>query len=150
MTTVRHATSLDVERIYELIVAIASHHNQSEFVATNPGQLMAAGFADDPKFGVLVAEHEGSIVGFVSYTINYSIWLDHEYMNVDDVFVDSNRRGLGVGEALMQEARKHCGSVGISRIRWEVQRDNDSAIRFYERLGAECIEKGVFSWNLSR
>jgi ribosomal protein S18 acetylase RimI-like enzyme len=120
MTIVRHATSLDVERIYELIVAIAGHHNQTEFVA----------------------EHEGPIVGLVSYTINYSIWLAREYMNVDDVFVDSNCRGSGIGEALMQETRTHCGLVRISSTRWEVQRDNHSAIRFYERPGEKCAKKG--------
>lgn len=150
MTTVRHANSSDVDRIYELILAIADHHDQTQHVRTNPAELLAAGFGDDPSFGVLLAEHDASIVGYVSYTINYSIWLGSKYMNIDDVYVDAGCRGLGIGEALMQGAREHCGRQGISRIRWEVQADNRDAIRFYERLGAKYTEKGIFRWDVSQ
>jgi ribosomal protein S18 acetylase RimI-like enzyme len=150
MTTIRHAKSADIERIHELIVAIADHHNQSEFVLTDPGELLAAGFGNDPKFGVLLAEYDGSIVGYLSFTINYSIWLGNPYMNVDDVYIDSQCRGLGIGEALMREAKAHCQKLDISRVRWEVQKDNYNAIRFYKRLGAKFVEKGVFSWDLSQ
>lgn len=150
MFTVRHAKDSDIERIHELIVAIADHHNQSEFVLTDPSELLAAGFRDRPKFGVLLAEYDGPIVGYLSYTINYSIWLGNQYMNIDDVYIDSHRRGLGIGEALMREAKAHCKQLGISKARWEVQKDNHNAIRFYTRLGAKFVEKGVFSWDLSQ
>ena len=150
MITIRHANSSDVDRIYELILAIADHHDQSRFVKTNPGELLASGFGDDPKFGILLAEHDGSIVGYASFTINYSIWLGLKYMNIDDVYVDPGVRGLGIGEKLMQESKIHCRHIGVSRIRWEVQTDNLKAIRFYERLGARMMEKGVFTWELSQ
>ena len=150
MTTVRHANSSDVDRVYELIVAIADHHDQTQHVRTNPTELLAAGFGDDPSFGVLLAEHDGAVVGYVSYTINYSIWLGRQYMNIDDVYVDAHCRGRGIGEALMQGAKDHCDKQSISRIRWEVQTDNRDAIRFYERLGAKYREKGVFTWDFSR
>lgn len=150
MTKVRHANSSDVDRIYDLILAIADHDGQSKYVKTNPSELLASGFGDSPNYGILLAEHNGSIVGFASFTINYSIWLGQKYMNIDDVYVDSNSRGLGIGEKLMQESKSHCDRIGISRIRWEVQTDNHNAIRFYERLGAQMIEKGVFTWDVSR
>ena len=148
MTTIRHAKSSDVDRVYELIIAIAEHHEQTPHVKTSPAELLAAGFGDDPRFGVLLAEHDASIVGYVSYTINYSIWLGRKYMNIDDVYVDAHCRGLGIGEALMRGAKKYCKNHGISRIRWEVQTDNRDAIRFYERLGAKYAEKGVFKWDV--
>lgn len=67
-------------------------------------------------------------------------------MNIDDVFVWEEFRGQKIGEALMQKAKAACASKGVHKIRWEVQKDNHSAIRFYERLGANMETKGVFKW----
>lgn len=150
MIAIRSAKSADVDRIYELIVAIADHHDQTRYVRTNPAELLAAGFGDEPSFGVLLAERDAAVVGYVSYTINYSIWRGRKYMNIDDVYVDANCRGRGIGEALMQGAKNHCNKLGITRIRWEVQTENRDAIRFYERLGAKYTEKGIFSWDIPR
>ncbi|MGI9234439.1 MAG: GNAT family N-acetyltransferase [Woeseiaceae bacterium] len=147
--TVRHATEDDVERIFELIKAIAEHHDQSHYVLTEPNELSVAGFGADPKFGALIAEYDDNIVGFLSYTVSYSIWLGRNYMHIDDVFVDEHCRGKNIGETLMREARKYCESLDISRIKWEVQTDNHGAKRFYKRLGAKYYEKGVFAWDWS-
>jgi ribosomal protein S18 acetylase RimI-like enzyme len=149
MVTIRHATSSDADRIYELIIAIADHHEQSEYVLTTPAQILEAGFGDDPSFGVLLAEYDGSVVGYISYTKNYSIWLGRTYLNIDDVYVAAHCRGLGIGESLMLEIKNYCTGIGISRIRWEVEKDNYDAIRFYEKLGAKYVEKGVFGWDVS-
>lgn len=149
MIKVRHATEADVERIFTLITAIAEYHDQSHYVLTNPDELLAAGFGGDPRFGALIAEYDQETVGFVSYAINYSIWLGRNYMHIDDVFIDADYRGKNIGEVLMREAQKLCNSQGISRIKWEVQKDNHGARRFYERLGASYYEKGVFAWDWS-
>jgi len=150
MTKIRHAIAADIDRIYELLLAIADYHGQSQYVRTNPGELLRSGFGDESNFGVLLAEDSDAIVGYASYTINYSIWLGEKYVNVDDVYVDKNFRGLGLGEKLMRELSKYCGSIDVSRLRWEVETDNREAIRFYERLGAKMTKKGVFSWDISR
>ena len=148
MLTVRQADKSDVDKIYDLIMAIAGHHDQAEYVLTSRAELESAGFGEDPKFRVLLAEHDGSIAGFVSYTINYSIWLGASYMNIDDVFVDAEYRGKGIGEALMRESKEVCRALGISRLRWEVQASSGAAIRFYERLGGKYSEKGIFRWDI--
>lgn len=148
MITVRKATSSDVDKIYELLMALAEHHDQADYVLTTRTELSRCGFKEDPKFFVLLAEYGDSVVGFLSYTIEYSIWLGARYMNIDDVFVESRHRGKGIGEALMLKSKEVCRDAGVSRVRWEVERGNDSAIRFYERLGAKYNEKGVFRWNI--
>lgn len=132
----------------ELIYAIAEHHDQTEYVLTNIPELLSSGFGNDPRFGVLLAEYNEATVGFLSFTINYSIWSGGDYLQIDDVYVDEKYRGKLIGESLMSGAKKYCQSVGISRLKWEVEKDNASAIRFYERLGANMTIKGVFSWNV--
>jgi ribosomal protein S18 acetylase RimI-like enzyme len=69
-------------------------------------------------------------------------------MNIDDLFVAESHCGLGLGERLMLAARDICIGAGSHRLRWEVQPDNQSAIRFYEPLGARIRSKGVFSWDV--
>ena len=146
MLTIRGATAEDSGKLHRLIVAIADYHGQAESVRTSPAELQQA--TDESKFGALLAELDGKVVGYASYTFDYSIWLGHDYMRIDDVYVDAVARGHGIGEALMRECRELCRKNGVPRIKWEVQTDNGDARRFYERLGARYYEKGVFAWDL--
>jgi len=150
LLTVREANAKDVDIVYDLIVAIAKHHDQEQYVVTDRNELLIAGFGDKPLFGVLLAEVDGNVAGYCSYTWNYSIWLGSTTMNIDDVFVWEHFRGQKVGEHLMSKAKEVCQSNGGNRIRWEVEKDNLAAIKFYERLGANIDIKGLFKWDLSQ
>jgi len=72
------------------------------------------GFGPTPRFAALVANAGGGLVGFVSYTWNYSVWLAGEYMNIDDMFVAENHRGHGVGTALTLAAGRGCQDRGAT------------------------------------
>lgn len=145
---IREAREADVTALHGLVFALAQHHGQAALLMTSVESLREAGFGASPKFQALLAEVEGAIVGFTTYTRNYSIWRAAEYLNLDDVFVVETHRGLGIGEALMREAARVCRAQGLSRLRWEVEPENTSAIRFYERLGATLHNKGMFSWSV--
>ena len=102
MATVRHATADDSSLVFEMITALAEHQGQVEYVLTDEGELLASGFGDDPKFGVLLAESDGVAAGFLSYTVRYSIWLGGSFLQLDDLFVRAGFRSGGVGELLMR------------------------------------------------
>ncbi len=148
MIKIREATKDDVDALYDLIIGIAKFHNQEEFVIIDKKEILRAGFSDQPKFEVLIAEFNNEIAGYLSYTWNYSIWNGCEYMILDDLFVKNGYRGHKIGLNLMQQAKEICNKKGINLIRWEVQKDNQKAIEFYNRLGATMKEKGIFKWNL--
>ncbi len=149
MLTVREATISDVDVVYDLIIAIAKHHNQEQYVVTNKKELLNAGFGNTPSFGVLLAEINGEVAGYCSYTWNYSIWLGSTYMNIDDVFIWEKFRGKQIGESLMLKAKEVCLAKDAVRICWQVEQDNHGAIKFYERLGANLDIKGIFRWDVS-
>ncbi|MEW6996137.1 N-acetyltransferase family protein [Colwelliaceae bacterium BS250] len=149
MVTVREATISDVDIVYELIIAIAKYHNQEQYVLTNKEELINSGFGDTPAFGVLLAEVNGNVAGYCSYTWNYSIWLGSTYMNIDDVFVWEKFRGKHIGESLMLKAKEVCLAKNAGRISWQVEHDNYGAIKFYERLGANLDIKGFFRWDVA-
>jgi GNAT superfamily N-acetyltransferase len=144
---VREARAEDADTLHALICALADHHGQRAFVRSTPADLRRDIAGPEPRFGALLAEVDGRVAGFASWIWFHSIWLGGRVMNIDDVFVHSDCRGRGVGEALMHAARAVCRAHGAPRLRWEVQPDNVAAIRFYERLGARMRTKGLFAWD---
>jgi len=129
-------------------MGIAAHHNQEQYVLTDKRELLKAGFGENPKYGVLIAEFEGQVQGYLSYTWNYSMWNGCDYMSIDDLFVWSKFRGQKGGQHLMEFAKGICIEKGINLLRWEVEKDNVRAIDFYKRLGAKLTEKGIFRWEV--
>lgn len=148
MIKTRNATKHDIDTLFDLILGIAKFHNQEAYVLTSKQEMLNSGFNGEPKFGVIIAEFNGQVAGYLSYTWNYSIWNGCEYMNLDDLFVREEFRGKKVGLQLMQHAKNVCNEKNINLIRWEVEKGNVKAIEFYNRLGAKITEKGIFKWNL--
>jgi ribosomal protein S18 acetylase RimI-like enzyme len=101
---------------------------------------------DPPKLHVLVAEDTSGMLGFVSYTIDYTIWTGSETIRVDDLFVMNSARGMGIGRLLMARVAEVAVVRGASA-RWEVEPENVSAQRFYEGLGVLIRRKLVARWS---
>ncbi len=51
------------------------------------------------------------------------------------IYVDPERLGAGVGQALIRESARRCAAAGHRRMLLWVLRDNTRARRFYERAG---------------
>lgn len=93
-------------------------------------------FSDHPELGfVWCAYDEDGIAGVcvISYAISTSIGA--LVAKLDDVSVNSNRRGKGIGTALLENLRVQLNNEGVRRIDVGVHMDNPEARRFYERLG---------------
>ena len=75
-----------------------------------------------PKAAIIVAEQEGTIIGFV--TIDASGYLDQ-------LVVAPDHWGSELGNALLNEAKR----LSPDRVMLLVNTDNARAIRFYERNG---------------
>lgn len=142
----REAVCEDMPELMRMIHELATHEGDSAEVLTDVTALKRAGCAASARFGALLAEVDGQLAGFVSFTWGYAIWRDATVMNIDDVYVRPAFRNRGVGLALMYGARRLAREAGASRLRWEAKPWNEGGIRFYERLGAPMKLKGVFHW----
>lgn len=142
---IREAEEKDVNAIYKLILALAHHENTQQYVVANAETLKEQGFGEEKKFGTLLAEQDGNAVGYLTYVWNYSTWLGGRYMYIENIFVYENFRRLGVGAALMQEAKAICNKNNCLHLKWEVQSDNEKAIEFYKSLGATISFRGIGS-----
>ena len=51
----------------------------------------------------LIAEQDGHPAGFALYFFNYSTWMGRPGIYLEDLFVQPEFRGLGIGKALLQQ-----------------------------------------------
>lgn len=146
MLSCRHATQHDATALFEMVRELAAHEGSLAALQTDLQRFQHDGFGPQPRFAAVLAEVDGRLAGYVSYTRAYAIWRGAAALNVDDVYVRAAFRRQGVGEALLRWLRAFAAGAGASRLRWEVNASNSGAIRFYERLGAAVTTKGLCSW----
>ena len=142
----REARCEDMPELMRMIHELAMHEGDSAEVLTELPALQQAGCGPSARFGALLAEVDGRLAGFVSFTWGYAIWRDARVMNIDDVYVRADFRNRGVGLALMYSARRLAKAAGASSIQWGAKPWNEGGIRFYQRLGASMRLKAVFRW----
>jgi ribosomal protein S18 acetylase RimI-like enzyme len=91
---------------------------------------------------VVLAETGGVAVGFVC------AYLDHDPASgtfVDNLHVAQAHWGTGVGAALMAEAARLCLAQGrVPAVYLWVLESNARARGFYERIGAQIVERGMW------
>jgi len=59
---------------------------------------------------------------------------------LEDMIVHPGRRGQGIGERLLDEAKSGARAAGCSRITLLTDASNNAAMRFYGRAGFVCSE----------
>jgi GNAT superfamily N-acetyltransferase len=85
---------------------------------------------------VLVAEDEGEIVGMAYGEIRIpSRFSDERALELSGVVVRTGYRGRGVGRALVQEAARFAGELGVEWVELKTFAPNQGAMAFWEGLG---------------
>jgi ribosomal protein S18 acetylase RimI-like enzyme len=60
---------------------------------------------------------------------------------LEDLFVQPEFRGLGIGKALLKKVAAIAMEKGCQRLQWEVLDWNTPAIEFYRAMGAEFLDE---------
>jgi GNAT superfamily N-acetyltransferase len=85
---------------------------------------------------VLVAEDEGEIVGMAYGEVRIpSRFSDERALELSGVVVRTGYRGRGVGRALVQEAARFAGEMGVEWVELKTFAPNQGAMAFWEGLG---------------
>jgi len=93
----------------------------------------------DPDFGLhgLIAEKDGVALGIAHYSFQISTWAAKNYCYLEDLFVDPESRGQGLGRALIDAVKEIAISSGSSRFYWNTDATNESARRLYDSYTKE-------------
>lgn len=83
--------------------------------------------------GIFVLEELDEFIGYVWVAVRMD--LQGPYGSVDQVYLREPYRRQGLGKMLLQAAHAFIESQGLSVARLYVTRDNEDAVRLYEREG---------------
>jgi GNAT superfamily N-acetyltransferase len=137
----RTATSKDAGLILAFIKKLAEYEKLSHEVVATEWELERTLFGPKPFAEVAIAELKGKPVGFALFFHNYSTFLGKPGLYLEDLFVEPETRGLGVGKALLIYLAKLAEERGCGRFEWAVLDWNEPSIRFYESLGAVAMKE---------
>lgn len=133
----RLARSEDVERIFELIKALAEYEKLSHAVTGNAELLGEHLFGSEKYAEAIVVEWDSLIVGFGLFFSNYSTFLTKPGLYLEDLFILPEYRRKGIGKAILVYLAKLALERDAGRLEWAVLDWNTSAIDFYETMGAD-------------
>ena len=128
---IRPATEADVPLILALIRELAEFERL----------LREALFGARPAAEVLLGfEADGGPMGFALFFQNFSTFLARPGIYLEDLYVRPDKRGRGLGRALLTQLARLAVERGCGRLDWSVLDWNENAIGFYKKLGARIME----------
>ena len=140
---IRVATPSDVPRIIELIRGLARYERAEHEAQMTPDQLQDALFSPQPAAFALVADAtpDGPVVGYAIYFLSFSTWRGVHGIYLEDLYVEPEHRGTGLGKALLQTLARIATARGFARVEWSVLTWNTPSIDFYRQIGAQPLEE---------
>jgi GNAT superfamily N-acetyltransferase len=135
------ATVDDIPTILHFIRGLAAYeHLEHECLATED-MLRATLFGARPAAEVLIGSLDGAPVGFALFFPTYSTFLARPGIWLEDLFVEPEHRGRGVGTALLAHLAALAVARESGRLEWSVLDWNEPSIGFYRALGAVPMEE---------
>ncbi len=132
---VRSATPADLEQLVRLLGVLFSIEADFQPEPERQRRGLELMLVAPERRCVLVAEEAGAVVGMVTAQLLVSTAEGAPSALVEDMVVDEAARGRGVGRRLIQALEAWARARGATRLQLLADRDNHSALRFYERMG---------------
>lgn len=134
---VREAVRGDLDTVWSFLLKKAAFDKCLDRLEVTPQTLENALFGSPPLMGTLLAEIDAKPVGFATYYFTFSTYMARRCVWLDDLYVDEDCRGRGVGTRLLRALADLAAKQGCARLEWITGAANAEAIAFYERMGAE-------------
>ena len=89
---------------------------------------------NEQKMFGFVAESEEGVIGFTHCLFRPSTWTETDYCYLEDLFVNPNIRGKGIGRALMNKVVELAKEKNSKRVYWTTQEFNKTARVLYDSI----------------
>ena len=144
--TLRQATPEDCEDVARLVRDLAAYERLASEAHATAADFHAQLFSPNPAAHAMVAEAAGRTVGIAIWFYNFSTFVCRRGLYVEDVYVEPEHRGAGIGRAFFRALAQRAQQDGCQRMEWSVLDWNEPAIAFYRAIGAT----GLQDWTIQR
>jgi GNAT superfamily N-acetyltransferase len=138
--SIRPCTTMDAETLLGLIRALAVYEKLEEKVKARPEDLVRHLFGPRPCAEALLASAGDEPVGFALFFTTFSTFRGQPGLYLEDLFVQPEHRGRGIGKALVRQVARLAVERGCGRFEWAVLDWNEPSIAFYRSLGARPLD----------
>lgn len=139
--TLRPATPADVPAIRGLITELAEYEKLGHEVVATDAALSRHLFGDRPTAEVVLADVDGTAVGFALFFVSFSTFLARPGLYLEDLYVKPDHRKSGIGKALLKRLAAIAVERDYGRFEWSVLDWNEPSIQFYLAQGAKPMDE---------
>jgi len=140
---IRNASIEDADLILDFVKALAVYEKAEFEVTASAEDIKQSLFDPGSTAHALICNIKQKPVGFAVYFYNYSTWLGHPGIYLEDLFISPKHRGSGAGKALLKHLAQIAVSKNCPRFEWSVLDWNTPAIKFYKKLGAKPQDEWI-------
>jgi GNAT superfamily N-acetyltransferase len=138
---IRPAKQSDAPLVLEFIRKLAEYGDISSEATVTESDVRAALFGERPVAEAILAYVGSEPAGFAVYSFTFSSFMGKPGIFVEDLFVEHQFRGRGVGKALLLTLARLGRERGCGRLEWSVLNWNEQAMEFYQELGAVPMDE---------
>jgi diamine N-acetyltransferase len=140
MIRIRRAETKDRALVYGLIRDLAVYEKLLDQVDATEAMIGDALFGENPRAFCEIVSWNGEDAGFALWFYNFSTFRGKHGLFLEDIFVNPDYRGWGLGKALLKHLAQRCVDEGLARFEWSVLDWNEPSIAFYKAMGAEMMD----------
>ena len=141
--TIRPACESDVRDLMKMIRELAQFETLEHELEATETSLRDWLFSSHPAAAALIAIVDGERAGYAVYFHTFSSFAGRPGIFLEDVYVRPQFRRRGLGSALLKAVAKIGAERGCSRFEWIALRWNQTALKFYQNLGAKVMDNWV-------
>lgn len=135
MPTFGSAARSDIPRLVELLGELFSHEREFSPDPDKQREALEAILADRSRGRIFVAREGSELVGMASLLYTISTAEGGKAALFEDLIVDPQHRGKGVGGKLVNYVIQQARAEGVLRITLLTDLENDTALGLYRKLG---------------
>jgi len=140
---IRDAVAADAPLLMTLIRELAEYERMLDEVEADEASLARHLFGPNPSAHAIIAEVDGTPIGFALYFYNFSTFVGKPGLYLEDLYVRPDHRGVGAGKTLLLHLVGKAVAEDCGRMEWSVLDWNTPSIAFYESLGARAMKEWI-------
>ncbi|MEQ1946374.1 MAG: GNAT family N-acetyltransferase [Bryobacteraceae bacterium] len=131
----------DLPVVLGLVRKLAEYEHLAHMMVATEEDFRQALFGPHASVEAVLAWWEDIPVGFALFFPSFSTFLGRSGLYLEDLFVEPEYRGRGIGKAILQHLARIARERKYGRMEWSVLDWNQPAIGFYQKLGAQLMDE---------